>query len=123
MWAQLVSIPLGVWLMLAPAVLGYDGAMRVSDRVVGPVIASFAWIAVGQCTREVRWAKLPFGLWLVLAPLVLSSPPDAALSSVLTGVAVAFLSFVEGRRSISFGGGWSVLWKKNACGTLDPETA
>jgi hypothetical protein len=29
----------GLWLMLAPSVLGYDGAAATSDRIAGPVMA------------------------------------------------------------------------------------
>ncbi|MGH7966442.1 MAG: SPW repeat domain-containing protein, partial [Candidatus Binatia bacterium] len=50
MWAQLTNILLGVWLMVAPAVFGYVGTASTNDRIVGPLVASFAMIALSEAT-------------------------------------------------------------------------
>lgn len=121
MWAQLLNAAIGLWLMAAPAVLGYGGASATNDRIVGPIIAGLAGAAVGECTRGVRWALLPFGLWLVVSPLVISGAPAAAITSdVACGAAVLALALVRGRVKHSYGGGWRVLLKPGSFAVAPP---
>ena len=118
MLAQLINTLLGVWLMAASAVLGYGGGARTNEQIVGPVIATFACCAIWQATRPLRWVNLPLGLWLAAAPFILGGyEREAMLNGILTGLAVAALSCVRGRRTKRFGGGWSALWKKPAFST------
>jgi len=111
MTAALVSAAVGLWLMAAPAVLGYGGASADSDRVVGPLVATFAIAAASQSTRSVRWVNLLPGAWLILSPAWLGGPWTAAVNSVLSGIAVVALSTVRGRLSYRMGGGWGILFK------------
>ncbi len=114
MWAQVINAMLGLWLMAAPAVLGYGAPAAYGDRVVGPVVAAFGIIAIWEATRAVgRW-NLPLGLWLLLAPWVLGYAPAAAiLNSMIVGVLVSGLALVRGRVEGSFGGGWAALWSEH----------
>jgi hypothetical protein len=50
MWAQLINALLGMWLMAAPAVLGYIGPARTNDRIIGPLAAGAALIAIWETT-------------------------------------------------------------------------
>jgi hypothetical protein len=111
MWAQLMSVVLGIWLMAAPAVLGYGGPAATADRIVGPLVASFAAIAVWEATRAVRWANLVLAMWLLLAPLVLGYGARPAVNSLTTAVLLCALAVVRGRARHCFGGGWSALWR------------
>ena len=113
MWAQVVNALLGVWLLAAPAVLGYGDPARTNDRIVGPLAASLAAIAVWEVTRPLRWANLAFGLWLLAAPWLLNYETTATVNSTLTGVLFAALSLVRGTyRPERFGGGWAALWTR-----------
>ena len=112
MWAQLTTIALGIWLMAAPAVMEYSGAARLNHQIVGPIIATFAWIAAAECTNGLRRANLPLGVWLMISPLVIAHDGvTVSMNAVMCGVAVAALSSI--RRSIRtrLGGGWRVLWR------------
>lgn len=110
MWAQLVATALGVWLMVAPAVLGYARPASDSDRLVGPLIAAFSFVAASGVTRPLRWVNLPLGAWLLLAPWVLGGYSTAAtINSLVVGVAVIGLALVKGTVKDRFGGGWSSL--------------
>ena len=111
MWAQIINALLGVWLMAAPAVLGYGAPAATNDRIIGPIAASFAVIAWWQATRPTRWVNLPLGLWLLLAPWVLGYGATAAVvNSMAVGAALAALSLVEGTVDAEFGGGWRAVW-------------
>lgn len=113
MWAQILSAILGIWLMAAPAVLGYIGPARTNDHIVGPVAAAFAIIAVWEVTRELRWVNLAIGAWLLIAPLVLSYPTVPTVNSLVVGVLLGALAFFKGDIHQRFGGGWSSLFGDN----------
>ncbi|HEX7002808.1 MAG TPA: SPW repeat protein [Trueperaceae bacterium] len=110
MIARLFEAVLGIWLMVAPAVLGYGSVAATSDRIAGPLIASVAIVAAWEIARPLRHLNLLLGLWLLAAPVVLGFGGAAAVDSVLVGIAVAALSRWRGRVESRFGGGWSVLW-------------
>lgn len=110
MWARILTALLGVWLMAAPAVLGYGGAAAVSDRIAGPLAASFAFVAIWQVVRPLRWVDAPVGLWIALSPLLLGFGGAAAVNAIIVGVVVLALAFVRGRVTEQFGGGWKSLW-------------
>lgn len=112
MWARIINLVIGVWLMAAPAALGYAGTRAADhDRIVGPILASIACIAIWETTRPLRWVNLVIGGWLVLAPWVLGFPPAATWNAVLAGAVVAGLSLVRGTLRHRFDGGWSALWR------------
>ncbi|HEV2147993.1 MAG TPA: SPW repeat protein [Longimicrobiaceae bacterium] len=125
MWARLGSTALGIWLMAAPAVLGYSGAAETSDRIAGPVIATFAIVAISEVTRPLRRVNTVAGVWLLLAPWLLGFPAAAAWNSVAVGVLVIGLSLVRGTVESRFGGGWRVLWtgygERVGAGSPPPE--
>jgi hypothetical protein len=112
MWAQCINLLLGIWLMAAPAILGYDGPMRTNHYIVGPLGASCALIALWEVTRPVRWGNLALGLWLLIAPWIFSSTWVVLLHSSLVGLLLIACSCVGGKMNPQqFGGGWSTLWK------------
>jgi hypothetical protein len=116
MWAQLLGALLGVWLMAAPAVLGYGAPAATADRIAGPLAAMFGVVAASEVTRGVRRANLPVGLWLLAAPWVLGYPTPAMLNSIGVGLLLAVLSFVRGTVRERFGGGWTSLWRQDSGG-------
>jgi hypothetical protein len=111
MWTGLMVFILGLWLMAAPAVLGYGNPAADNDRIFGPVAASLAFISLWPIARGLRWCNVPIGAWLAAAPWVLGYPMDAAYNSLLTGLAIAALSLAPSRANRRFGGGWSSLWR------------
>jgi SPW repeat len=111
MWPQIVNAAVGIWLMAAPAVLGYGDPAQTSDRIAGPLAAAFAIIAASEITRPVRWVNLPIGLWLLIVPWVLGFPTVATVNSMIAGVILIVCARLGGGVMGQFGGGWSALWK------------
>jgi hypothetical protein len=111
MWARVAGALAGIWLMASPSALGFAGATRVSDLIVGPLAASAAIIAASEVTRAVRWAGVPLGAWTIVAPWLLGGSSGAGLSGVITGAVLIAAALVPGSRSARFGGGWPSLWR------------
>ncbi len=113
MWARFVNTIPGIWLMAAPAVMGYgNSAAATNHRIIGPLVISAAVIAIWEETRPVRWVNLPLGLWLTISPLFISYPSVVTTMTVLVGLIIATCSLVQGTyRPETFGGGWAALWK------------
>jgi hypothetical protein len=102
----------GIWLMMSPAVLEYADPGRANDRIIGPIVASLATIALWEVCRPLRWVNVVFGGWLLVVPWLLAYPPSGHWNSLATGAVVLGLSLVKGKRTHEFGGGWSSLWKR-----------
>ena len=112
MWARLANTAVGLWLMAAPAVLGYSGAAATNDRIVGPLAATFAIVAIWEVTRALRWANLALGLWMLAAPWLLGGyPAEATAGSMAAGALLALFSLVRGKIRQEYAGGWSALWR------------
>jgi uncharacterized membrane protein len=111
---QVVNAALGIWLMAAPAVLGYNGAARTNDRIAGPVATACALIALHDATRSLRWVNLVLGAWLLIAPWVLGYELLSLLNSTVVGLLLVSSASVRGRSGQRLGGGWSSLWQTNA---------
>jgi hypothetical protein len=113
MWAQIINTALGIWLMAAPAVLGYAGPARTDDRIVGPLAASIAAVAISGVTRPVRRLNWLVGAWLLIAPWVLGFPVAATVNSMVIGVLLIVFASIRGTVSQRYGGGWSAIWSGN----------
>lgn len=107
---RLLAIAAGVWLMVSPAVLDYGDPAATNDRIFGPIGAAFAFVAIWEVIRPLRWATLPVGAWLMMAPMILGYDTTAAFaSSVGAGLVMAATAFFGGRTTHDYGGGWSTL--------------
>ena len=112
LWARGLNTALGIWLMAAPSVLEVLGTpVEKNDRIVGPIVATFAIIAIWGATRPVRRINTLAGLWLLAAPWVLGYEAGAAIANdMIVGLFVIGLSLVKGEMVERFGHGWSTLW-------------
>jgi hypothetical protein len=113
-WAQVLSAVLGAWLMAAPAVLGYEGAPRLCDRVAGPVALGCALLALHEVARPVRRVNTAVGLLLLVAPGEFGHEGAALGNSLAVGALLIILSLFRGRLRYRYGGGWSAVWRPPA---------
>jgi hypothetical protein len=96
-WNLAASAALGLWLMAAPALFGSHGAAADSDHLLGPLITTFAVIALAEVARPVRFLNVLLGGWVMAAPWVLGGTSlPAAASDALAGGAVVLLSLRRG---------------------------
>ena len=111
MLPRIINIILGLWLMAAPAALGYVGAARTNDRIAGPLAASCALIAAWEITRALRIVNAMIGIWLLIAPWLLAFSGINVANSTLVGLMLLGCSLTRGHIRHSFGGGWKSLWE------------
>jgi hypothetical protein len=99
----------GLWLMAAPAILDYGDPAATVDRILGPVFASVAVVAMSEVVRGLRWVESLAGVALVAASWLLGYPTSPLVNGLLAGgVLVAFGAF-GGRVSQRFGGRWRAI--------------
>ena len=111
MAARIVNLALGIWLLGAPFLLGYEGPARISHLVVGPITASIAVMAFSEVLRELRWLNLGLGAWLVISPLLIPHDQLALGNGVMTGMAITALAVVRGPIRQKVGGGWPAVFR------------
>lgn len=113
MWARVVTLLIGLWLMVAPVVLHYNKIMSNNGHITGPLIVTFSIIALSECTRNVQMFNLPLGAWLLFSPWVLGYVDTAGFASdYIAGVLILLFSLVKYKRKNRFAGGWPTLRKK-----------
>jgi uncharacterized membrane protein len=107
-WNLLLSVALGVWLTLAPSVIGSAGVAAHSDNLVGALIVTAAVIALADVGRAMRLINIVFGSWVIAAPWILGGgTPGSRWNDMIAGVLVILLSVPQGRVSERYG-----TWKR-----------
>lgn len=112
-WVQDVTALLGIWLLAAPASLGYrTPGLWWSDIATGVVVLVLSALALHPRRGLVSWVHALPGIWLMLAPLVFHTPDAAAYANgTVVGALLALFGFVL-PMSMPMGGasippGWS----------------
>lgn len=113
MWAQIVNIILGLIVMAAPGLWGFPTNAAHNNYITGPLIITFALIAITDVGRNVRWFNILTGSWLAISPFILGYGNPALLINLALGVLIAGFSFIRGRVQQRFGGGWRSLLQNN----------
>lgn len=111
-WAQMLAVLVGLWLMMAPAVLNYPDPARTNDFIIGPLVVSFAFIALWEATRGIRWLNVIAAEWLLLAPLFLAYTGTATFNSLACGFLILVLTPWVPPMKSRIGGGWSAIWRR-----------
>ena len=109
-WPQMLLTVVGLWLMAAPAMLGYAGRPEDVDRLLGPLVVSVGVVASAGAVRGVRWLALPLAVCEVLAPFVWGYELVPAANAVVSGALIGVLAAMRGRVEDSYGGGWRALF-------------
>ena len=87
-WQDMVNAVLGLWVIISPWVLGFDGSsMAMSNAViVGVLLVATALGAAFVPRAWEEWTEAGIGLWLVVSPWILgfSGHRNAMLSTVIS---------------------------------------
>ena len=114
MWSAIINIILGLWVMLAPALLGIAKPAADFNYITGPIVLSCAIIAIWEVNRSARYINMVAGIALALSPVVLETGSEmASWSNALAGLLIAISSWFKGRIKGRYGGGWKSLFVKD----------
>lgn len=96
-WSLAACTALGLWLMLAPAVLGSEGRAAASDNLVGALVVTVAVVSTAEVIRAFRFLNVLFGAWLLIAPWALvGASTMTRWSDVAAGLAIVILTLPRG---------------------------
>ncbi|HLZ24019.1 MAG TPA: SPW repeat protein [Ktedonobacterales bacterium] len=110
MLRRVCTVALGVWLMVSPYVLHFNGAPYTTAHVVGPVVIVIGVVSLRDVTRSFRFVGLLPVLWLMLAPWFLHVHSGVPLANEeLVGIALTIQTVLPGRTRQRTGGGWLAL--------------
>jgi hypothetical protein len=97
-WQDWANLAVGVWLFVAPWVLGYDHVRSAAwnSWIFGIVVVAVSTSALVLFAVWEEWLNVIFGAWLLVAPWIMGfagSDNAAALwNHVLVGLAVGGLA-------------------------------
>lgn len=89
-----INILAGIWLIIAPFVLGYSAVPESTwnDVIVGAAVIIVAAIKISKplSAAGVSWINVLLGVWLIIAPFVLTYETTEALwNDIILGCIVA----------------------------------
>jgi len=91
-----LNLVAGVWLIIAPFILGYGGTVAaLNDLILGIVIGVIALIRIFSPARTtwLSWVNAVAGLWLIFAPSILGYVLAAPrVNDIVVGIIVVALS-------------------------------
>lgn len=90
----------GLWLVLAPFLLGYSGTPLMNDIIIGLAVAVFAGsrlLGDGYKIAWPSWVNVLLGLWLFFAPFTLgyTEMSTALWNDVILGIVVVVLATIS----------------------------
>ena len=96
------------------ALLHLEKAASDNNYIVGPLVLTFAIIALWEVNRSVRSFNMLLGIWLVISPFVTGFQSSLAIwTTVLSGALITVFSFVKGSIKRNYGGEWRSLFEKD----------
>ncbi len=93
LWNLVLSVGIGVWLMISPAITTINPFMAVSNYIVGPLIISTSIISSAEVFRSFRYLNVLFGVECMVVSAVFGA--SIALHVIL-GIILIALAFPKG---------------------------
>ena len=91
--ASWISVIAGIWLIIAPFVLGYvNNEPRINDIWLGIIVGVLALIRAFTPTGTswFSWISVIAGIWLIIAPFVLGyTSIEPRINDIILGIIVA----------------------------------
>jgi short-subunit dehydrogenase len=114
MWAAIINVLIGLWLMAAPGLLEFEKTSANNHYIVGPLVITMAVASIWDVNRSFRYFNLLAGIWLVVSVGLLPHETFAEIvSSFLSGIFLIFFSMVKGKIKHEYGGGWKILFRND----------
>ncbi len=112
MWAQIVNILIGLFLMVAPGIWQFSKPAADNNHIVAPLVLTFAITALWEVNRNARWFNVLAGVWLLVSVFIIDYSSTGMIINIISGILLIVLSFFRGKITGSYGGGWRSLFQK-----------
>ena len=103
----------GIWLIVAPFILGFSGTfLSLNDVVTGIIIALVSLIAIGVSEegKWLNWINMLLGAWIFITPFFLMSVGNAGMwNNLIIGIITVAL------------GAWGVISMSSASSSSSPQ--
>ncbi|MDQ3845474.1 MAG: hypothetical protein M3342_15920, partial [Bacteroidota bacterium] len=104
----------GLWLMISPSVLGMSQPAANNNHIAGPLVITFAVIALWEINRNVIKVNMVIGAWLIIALFVIDfHSTSTIISNLVSAIVLILLALVKREVKQHYGGGWISLFQKN----------
>lgn len=113
MWAAIVNIVIGLFLMIAPGIFHFDKSVADQFYIIGPIVITFSFITLWEVNHFAHYFNIPAALWLIIASFIFHFQSSAAWIAIISGVLIILLSLVKRKMKGKYGGGWRSLWQKH----------
>jgi hypothetical protein len=82
----------GIWLILAPFILGYSGNVYWNDIVFGAIVLAVALVRLAApALAAISWLNVVIGAWLFASAFWLDATATASWNDAILGVIVFLL--------------------------------
>ena len=109
MWQRLLTIALGVWLLIAPAIIPTTEATRIMERVIAPVVIWVGVLAMRAVTRPLRAINILAAIALLIAPWLAPITTAQQWNTQVAGWLLLALTIPQGAMRQRIGGGWLAI--------------
>lgn len=114
MWTQIINAIIGFWLVISTAFIPMNEHAADNNAIVGPLVMTFAVVALWEINRNVAKANVVVVAWLVLSMFILNYESTAAIvSNSVSALVIVILSLIPRKPGNQYGGGWSSLFESN----------
>jgi SPW repeat len=93
--AAAINALAGIWLIIAPFVLGYSGNVYWNDIVFGAIVLAVALVRMAApALAVISWINVVIGAWLFASAFWLDKTATASWNDVILGIIVFVLGVI-----------------------------
>lgn len=110
MWAAVLNILMGAWLMISPAVFDMKNGPADNNHIIGPLVITFSVISLWDINKKAGKVNILLGAWLLAAFFIFNyTNRGVIVSNSIAAVLIILLSLVKRKALHQYGGGWRSL--------------
>lgn len=101
-WNLLLSVIVGGILMFSTSFLPIRGDLAINNHIVGALVATFAFMAMAEVFRAIRFVNILLGIW-VLVFILLTGQRDFYLFHIIWSLVIIAISIPRGKIKEKYG--------------------
>ena len=103
-WTLVASTAMGLWLMLAPWLIGVSGEVASSTQIAGALSITVSVVVMAEVARAGRFLIVPLGLWISATPWLYDGASLLfTANNIVIGLALIAVCIPKGRIKERYG--------------------